>query len=110
MPVLEVLDLLGAGVEADDLHLAQLARLADAGRGALGGEQVGGEDALEVGVLGQRGLGDRGGLRRVVVVELLADVGQAGLLGALLEALGAQVGGRDAGLDVDHEAPCPSRR
>src|SRR5829696_4394647 len=38
--VLEVLDLLRAGVEADDLDVLRT-RLADAGRGALGGEQVG---------------------------------------------------------------------
>ena len=43
--VLEVLDLLRAGVEADDLDLAELAGLRRAGGGALGAEQVGGEDA-----------------------------------------------------------------
>src|SRR4051794_15319610 len=52
--VLEVLDLLGTGVEADDLDLA--ASLAGARRRALGGEQVRPEHALEVGVLLQRRL------------------------------------------------------
>src|SRR3954470_6611424 len=53
--LLEVLDLLRAGVEADDLDLAELAGLTQAGSGALGPEQVRGEDAGEIGVLGQRG-------------------------------------------------------
>src|SRR3954447_16593930 len=102
-PGLQVGDLLRARVEADDLHLVQLARLLDAGGGALGGEQVRGEDALEVRVLGEHGLRDRRRLRRVVVVELLAEVRQPRGLRALLEALRAGVGRRDARLDVVDE-------
>src|SRR5215207_2186943 len=85
--VLQVLDLLGAGVEADDLHRVLLARFAQAGGRALGAEQVGGEDALQVRVLGQRGLDDRGRLVRLVVVVLDAHEVQPELLGLLLEAL-----------------------
>ena len=102
-PVLEVLDLLGAGVEADDLHAVLLAGLAQAGGRALGAEQVGREDALEVRVLGQLRLDDRRGLVRLVLAVLDADVVEPELLGLLLEALGAQVGGRDARLGVDDE-------
>ena len=48
---LELLDLVGAGVEADDLDLAGLSGLLDAGGDALRGEQVRREDTGEVGVL-----------------------------------------------------------
>src|SRR4051812_1924227 len=103
---LQVGDLLRARVEADDLHLVPLARLLDAGGGALGGEQVRGEDALEVRVLGEHGLRDRRRLRGVVVVELLAEVRQPRGLRTLLEALRAGVGRRDARLDVvDEDLP-----
>src|SRR5262249_14932232 len=44
-------DLVGLGVEADDLDLAGLAGLADTGGGALGGEQVGREDPDDAGIL-----------------------------------------------------------
>src|SRR3954469_7168672 len=49
---LEVLDLLRASVEADDLDVL-VAGLAQTRRGAFGSEQVGGEDALQVRRLGQ---------------------------------------------------------
>src|SRR3954452_23477377 len=61
---LQVGHLLRARVEAYDLHLVLLAGLLDAGRGALGGEQVRREDALEVGIAGERRLDDRGRLGR----------------------------------------------
>src|SRR3954470_1723941 len=99
--VLEVLDLLRTGVEADDLGLG--ARLARTRRRALGGEQVGPEDALEVGVLLERGLHLGGGDLRLVVGVLAPDVVQPGRLGAVDEALLARVRRRDARLDVDDE-------
>src|SRR6266851_10411768 len=49
-------DLIGLGVESDDLDLAGLSGLAHTGGGALGGEQVGREDADDVRVLLQRRL------------------------------------------------------
>src|SRR5215207_2895582 len=101
--LLELLDLRRPGVEADDLHVALLAGLAYAVGRALGGEQVGCEDALDVRVLGELGLDDRGRALRLVLGEVLPEVVQAGLLGTLLEPLRARVGGRDAGLDVDDE-------
>src|SRR5581483_8450660 len=52
--LLERGDLVRLGVEADDLDLARLAGLTDAGGGALGREQVGREDADDAGVLLQR--------------------------------------------------------
>jgi hypothetical protein len=99
--VLEVLDLLGTGVEADDLDLG--AGLAGTGRRTLGGEQVGAEDALEVRVLLERGLHLGGGDLGLVVGVLAPDVVEAGRLGAVDEALLARVRRRDARLDVDHE-------
>src|SRR5215475_740073 len=44
-------DLVRLGVEADDLDLARLAGLANAGGGALGREQVGREDPDAAGIL-----------------------------------------------------------
>ena len=99
----EVLDLVGPGVEADDLHRVRLAGLLDAVGAALGGEEVGGEDADEVRVLLQRGAHQvrRGG--RVVVGVLDADVLElrVGLHG-VLEPLRPRVGGGDAGVDRHH--------
>ncbi len=76
-----------------------------AGGGALGGEQVGGEDADQVGVLLQLGADELGRGRRVVVAVLHADVGELAVgLDGVLEALGAGVGRRDAGIDThDHD-------
>jgi len=58
--LLQRLDLIRACVEADDLHLAALASLLDAGGRAFGGEQVGSEDPDEVGVLLQLGADELG--------------------------------------------------
>src|SRR6266508_3872901 len=103
-PLLQVLDLLGPGVEADDLDLLGRPGAAHAGGGALGGEQVGAEDADQVAVGGQRGGRLGRGLLRLVVGVLDPDVLQPrGVLDLLLEALGAGVGGGDARLDVDHQ-------
>ena len=65
---------------------------------------------LRSGFLASIGLRDRRRLRRVVVVELLAEVRQAGRLRAVLEALRARVGRRDARLHVVRRRPCPCRR
>src|SRR5215207_9950750 len=104
--LLELLDLRRPGVEADDLHVALLAGLAYAVGRALGGEQVGCEDALDVRVLGELGLDDRGRALRLVLGEVLPEVVQAGLLGALLEALRTGVGGQRR--SVAHHAPSPA--
>ena len=109
-PSLRSLTCFGPGVERDDLHGVLLAGLAQAAGGALGREQVRREDALEVGVLGQLRLDDRRGLVGLVLAVVDADVVEPELLGLFLEALGAQVGGRDARLDVDRRTPCPCRR
>src|SRR5215207_1898200 len=104
--LLELLDPGGPGVEADDLHVARLACLAHAAGRALGGEQVRREDALDVRVLGELGLDDRGCALRLVLREVLPEVLQAELLGALLEALRTGVGGQRR--SVAHHAPSPA--
>src|SRR5688500_11636603 len=105
--LLELLDLGGSGVEANHLDLAQLPGLAQPVGRALGREQVGREDSLQVRVLRQLGLDLRRGLVRPVVVELRAEIFDPRLpLDRLLETLLALVGGRDARLHVlDHDLP-----
>src|SRR4029453_7022748 len=96
-------DLVRAGVEPDDLHGGGFTGLAHAGGGALGGEQVRGEHADDVGVFLQRGADQvrRGG--RVVLGVLHRQVGELGVgLGGLFEALGALVGGGDARVHRHH--------
>src|ERR1700730_3039002 len=72
-------DLIGLGVESDDLDLAGLTGLAHTGGGALGREQVGREDADDVRVLLQRRQRDLRGHGRAVLVELRAHVGELGV-------------------------------
>ena len=104
MPSCSALIWFGPGVEPDDLHLVALAGLLHTGGGALGGEQVRGEDADEVGVLLQRGADQLCCGRRVVVGVLHADVGELAVgLDGVLEALDARVGRRDAGVDGHHQ-------
>ena len=97
--VLQLVDLVRAGVEADDLDLVLLVGLPDTGGGAGGREGVGGEDADDVGVLGQRRRDQPGRRGGVVVAVLHAEVVELGVrLGGRLEALDAGVDGRDAGV------------
>src|SRR6185312_7797699 len=99
------LDLIRAGVEADDLHLAALTGLLHTGGGTLGGEEVRGEDADQVGVLLQLGADELCYGRWVVVAVLHADVGELAVgLDRVLESLGARVGRRDARIYThDHD-------
>jgi len=92
------------GVESDDGDGVRLAGLLHTGRGALSGEQVRSEDAHDVGVLLERSRDDLRSGRRLVVAVLHTEVGELVVSrDGLLEALGASVGGGDAGVDRDHE-------
>ena len=70
----EGLNLVRAGVEADDLDLLLLPGLAYAGGGAFCGEQVGGEDSNDVGVLLERRAHQVGRGGRIILGVLDAEV------------------------------------
>src|SRR5215211_385572 len=102
----QVFDLGRRGIEGHDAYLFLLACLLESCSGALPGEQVGAEDAFEVGVRSEGRGGDGRRLGRIVVAVLGSQVLYVRiLLYRFLEALLSLVGGRDAGLDADHHDP-----
>jgi hypothetical protein len=89
------------GVEGDDFDFSTEALIGNHLTGALGGEDVGAEDASQIGFLLQHGFHLSLGLGGIVVVVVYTHQGDIRVIGdRFFAASFAGVGGADAGLDI----------